>query len=183
MSKRTSFDFSTHELKVIQHDGVLIHLFKKPDSIHGNIKFINTCGIMAVTGDLGNWIFCREFHPSADGHADAGYWDGKLQISSKQMPKAYDADETTERINDFKKEFKDNYGRKMNPEEKDWIEKLEENVEDEFEYKIVAYRETPGSIDYESVPYGEKRHFWLDAVYDGFDAMCALLKQEAVEAS
>ena len=57
---------------------------------------------------------------------------------------------------------------------------LENNVDDEYEYTYLAYREKPYSIDYESVPFGKKRHFWLNAVYDGFDAICEVLKRDAV---
>ena len=70
----------------------------------------------------------------------------------------------------------------MNEEEVDWIESLQNNVDDEHEYVHIAYREKPNNIDYESVPFGTKRHFWLDAVYDAFDEMCQTLKNETVAA-
>ncbi len=64
--------------------------------------------------------------------------------------------------------------------EKEWIEQLENNVDDEHEYTYLAYREKPSTIDYESVPFGEKRHFCLDCVYDGFDECCKALNREVV---
>ena len=70
----------------------------------------------------------------------------------------------------------------MNEDEMDWVEQLENNVDDEHEYIYLAYREKPKDIDYESVPFGEKRHFWLDAVYDGFDEICQALHRELVAA-
>lgn len=181
MSKRTDIDFSKHQLKITELDGVLIHEFKRPETRNCMLVFINACGVMTVTGDLGNWVFSREFHPYADAHGvSGGYWDGKLQISSVQQSHIYDSDETLKRINQFKEDFKDWYGREMNEEEADWIENLENNVEEEYEYVYLAYRETPKDIDYESVPFGKKRHFWLDAVYDGFDAICELLKTQKI---
>lgn len=179
MKKRTSIDFSKHELKITQLDGILIHEFKKPNTRNCMLVFINTCGVMTVTGDFGNWVFCREFHPSADDEigSSSGYFDEKLEISSVQKSHKYDADETLKRIVEFKETFDDAYGREMDEEEMDWIEQLEHNVDDEYEYIYLAYREKPSSIDYVSVPIGNKRHFWLDAVYDGFDTICQLLKQ------
>lgn len=182
MKKRTSIDFSRHELKITELEGVLIHAFKKPNTMDCMLVFINTCGVMTVTGDFGNWVFCREFHPSANNNSgvSGGYMDEKLEISSVQKSHKYDAEDTSKRINEFKETFADNYGREMNEDELDWVEQLENNVDDEHEYIYVAYRETPKDIDYESVPFGKKRHFWLDAVYDGFDAICQVLKKDAV---
>ena len=176
--KRTEIDFSKHVLKVTALDGVTIYEFKNPDTIHCMLTFINTCGVMTVTGDLGNWVFCREFHPSgnSDSGVSAGYWDEKLQIASEQKAKKYDAEETSRLIKEFREGFEDNYDRVMNKEELEWVKRMEESVDDEHEYVYVAYREKPSSIDYESVPFGEKRHFWLNAVYDGFDAMCEYIK-------
>jgi hypothetical protein len=180
MKKRTNIDFSKHELKITQLEGVLIHEFKRPDTRNCMLVFINTCGVMTVTGDFGNWVFCREFHPSADDNSGvcSGYWDEKLEISSVQKSDKYDAEETLKLIKEFKKSFVDYQGREMNEDEIDWIEQLEENVDDEYEYTYLAYREKPRDIDYESVPFGKKRHFWLDAVYDGFDEICQLLKNQ-----
>ena len=178
MKKRTSIDFSRHELKITKSEGVLIHEFKRPDTRNCMLVFINTCGVMTVTGDFGNWVFCREFHPSANNESgvSGGYWDEKLEISSVQKSDKYDAEETSKRIDEFKKTFEERYGREMNEDEMDWVEQLENNVDDKHEYIYLAYREKPKDIDYESVPFGEKRHFWLDAVYDGFDAICDKLK-------
>lgn len=182
MERRTSIDFTRHKVKITKLDGLLIHEFKRPDTNNCMLRFINTCGVMTVTGDFGNWVFCREFHPSADNEhgVSGGYWDEKLEISSVQKSHQYDAEKTTLLINEFKENFQDAYGREMNEDEIDWIEQLENNVDDEHEYTYLAYREKPKDIDYESVPFGKKRHFWLDAVYDGFDEICQYLHRELV---
>ncbi len=179
MKRRTEIDFSRHELKVTKTDDVLIHEFKRPDSINCMLVFINTCGVMTVTGDFGNWVFCREFHPSPDGAVSAGYWDGKLEIASEQKAKKYDAGETAKLINQFKNTFEESYDEEMSEEVRDWVERLEGNVDDEFEYTYIAYRENPYEIDYESVSFGTKRHVWLDAVYDGFDEICKILRHQS----
>ena len=179
-NSRTDIDFSKHELKVTQYEGVLIHEFKKPGTRHDMLVFINTCGVMTVTGDWGNWVFCREFHPSTgkDSGASGSYWDEKLRTSSEQESHKYDAEETFKLIKYFRKSFKYIFGRIMNDEELEWVNKLEYCSDNEYEYTYVAFREKPSSIDYEYVPFGKKRHFWLDAVYDGFDAICNLLKTQ-----
>lgn len=175
MDKVSSIDFSKHELKVTQHEGIVIYEFTKPDTIVHGLTYINAKGVLAVTGDFGNWIFCREFHLSPNGHVDRNYWDEKLEILSEQKPYQFSSEETQGCIAEFVDEFPEYYDREMNDEEKEWIEKLYYNVDDEFDYKIVAYRENPNTIDYESVPYGEDRHFWLDVVYDAFNEMCEII--------
>jgi len=176
MNKRTKIDFTRHVVKVTETDSVSIHEFKRPETNNCMLVFINTCGVMTVTGDFGNWVFCREFIPS-EGSVSDGYWDEKLEIASVQKSHRYDADETLKQIYEFKKTFEESYGREMDEDEIDWVEQLENNVEDEHEYTYLAYREKPSDIDYENVPFGKKRHFWLDAVYDGFEAMCESLKK------
>ena len=176
---RTKIDFSKHELKITQFDWVLIHEFKKPDTTNHMLVFINTCGVMTVTGDFGNWVFCREFHPSASGGCvNEGYWDEKLEISSVQKSDIYDVEGTIKEIVRFKENFKDNYGRKMNEDELHWFQNLLNIADDTYGYAYVAYRETPEAIDYECIPCKQKRHFWLDVVYDGFDAICEVLRKE-----
>lgn len=173
---RSLFDFSKHELKITENDSVKIYEFKRPDTTNCMLVFINCNNVLTVTGDLGNWVFCREFHPTPDGFVSGSYWDEKLEISSVQKAKVYDSEETAKLIKEFKDSFEDSYGREMNEYESEWVEELENNVEDEHEYIYIAYRRTPSSIDCEQVPFGKKRHVWLNAVYDGFDAMCSYLK-------
>ena len=178
MKKRTAVDFSKHELKITQLEGVLIHEFKIPDTRRYMLVFINTCGVMTVTGDFGNWVFCREFHPSANNESGVsdGYFDEKLENSSLQKSHIYNSTETLKRILKFKDTFEEYYGREMNEEEVEWVEKLEKVVDDEHEYIYTAYREQPKDIDYDEIPIGKKRHFCLDVVYDGFDEICRLME-------
>lgn len=175
MKKRTSIDFSQHEIKITKSEVVSIYELKKPGTRRNMLVFINCSGVMTVTGDFGNWVFCREFHPGCDG-VSGDYWDEKLQINSVQKSSIYDSDETLSSIEHFMENFDDKYGREMNDEESDWIDELEENVNDEHGYIYVAYRKNPYWIDRECVPFRKKRHAYLDAVYDGFDFICHVLK-------
>lgn len=70
---RTGIDFSKHELIIKETDDVTIHWLKIPNSIKKNIKFTNIEGNLVVTGDFGNWIFCRNFIPSGDGYVSDGW--------------------------------------------------------------------------------------------------------------
>lgn len=180
MQKRTDVDFSTHELFVTENEFVNIWYLKQPNTHWNSIKYINTNGIMAVTGDFGNWIFCREFHPSAGGGVSGGYWDEKLRISSEQDSHKYDSDETKKRIDDFVTNFEDTYGRVMSEDETNWVEELYNNVDDEFQYVYTAHRENPRTIDHEDVPFGKIRHGWLNIIYDGFDEICERIKKQNI---
>lgn len=175
-NERTNYDFSRHEVRIIMDaDGVSIYEFKRPDSYNGSLKFINTQGVMTVTGDFGNWVFCREFRPCKDAKVSGGYWDEKLEMYSKQKSHEYSPEATKKAIEKFKENFEDYYSREMNEDELEWVENLENSAEDYYEYIYTAYRETPSSLDYEDVPFEEERHFWLNCVYDGFELMCEKL--------
>jgi hypothetical protein len=183
MKKRTNIDFSKHIYTKFSDKYVTIYELKIPDTIRNSIKFINTSGIMSVTGDFGNWIFCREFHPSADDYVSGGYWDEKLVIHSEQTCSEFDSDETIKLIEAFKENYIEDYSEKYHEEISDWIESLEYSVYDEIEYKYEACRNKPDVIDYEYVPYAKIRHKWLDCIYDGFDEICNRLfeKNEEIE--
>lgn len=175
--KRTEVDFSRHILTVIEGDLVNVYDFSIPNTRMNSILFIVGQGVTTVTGDYGNWVFCREFHPSKGEGVSGQYWDEKLQTYSVQKSHKFSSEETVKQIEIFERDFEEMYGREMNEEELEWVEQLTDNVFDEFSYINTAYRENPSSIDYESVPFGEARHVWLNIIYDGFDEMCNRLKK------
>lgn len=179
MAKRTKVDFSKHKLKVTKFDGGLIHELRVPNSLHCAVTFINAAGVMTVTGDFGNWVFSREFHP--DGNENSGvsddYWDEKLEKHSAQKSKQCDKNLTLLMIADFEQSLEENEYNDKN-EVLEWIEELKNNVDDETEYFYILHRQTPSEVDFESLPYGEKRHVGLSAVYDAFDFICDLLRVE-----
>lgn len=146
--------------------------FKSPTSEYmERIRFINSCGTLTVNGDFGNWVFCREFHPSRDGRVSRGYWDEKLEIASVQESKKFSIEETQELLKDYIEEYADNY-ETISDEVWEWFELLYDCVFDQIEYEEAAYRQKPDHIDYEDVPYGTKRHIWLDIIYDAFNEIC-----------
>ena len=172
MTKRTDVDFSKHELIVVETPAVTSHYLKKPNTITDSIKFINTNGILAVTGDYGNWIFCREFHPSPTSHVSGGYWDEKLEISSTQKSDEFNADKVKKEIKELKEQHE------LSEEELEWLDELEDEA-DEGEYGYIHKAwEHPSTFDTEMIPRGKVRHYWLDVIYDGFDEICNRMKED-----
>lgn len=163
--KRTNIDYSKHKLEVFKSEGLLVHYLKLPDSYTNSVKFINTNGIMAVTGDFGNWIFCREFHPTADGYVSGGYWDEKLHNSSTQKSDEFDEDTAKEQISEMLKE------NEYSDEIKEWLNDLSDAAS-EGEYAYIAKIMDRPDFDAEDCPEGRKRHIWLSYIYDAFDEIC-----------
>lgn len=170
--KRTGLDFEKHELRITEQDDLLVHYLRKPNTVCDSIKFINTNGIMAVTGDYGNWIFCREFRPGPRAGVSDGYWKEKLHISSCQEPEKYDPDKT-----------KDEILRRMTEEDcpseyMDYYKKILHYVEDgKIDYMYHAFNDTPSGMDYEYIPYVKTVDHWLLCVFDGFDEICRRLTE------
>ncbi len=175
MKNRRNVDWSKHDLTIKTGD-CLVHDLKIPKSSMNRVTFINTQGIMAVTGDFGNWIFCREFHPSATGGVSDGYWKEKLQIASTQEHSDFSPEETTRRINELLSEEED-----LADDEKEYLDEcLNVVTEGEFDYTRVAYREGKGRFeDTESVPFEKETKVWLQIVFDAFDEICRRLKEKA----
>ena len=177
-----SIDFSKHILTTKKYDGITIYEFKKPDTIYYSVTFINTCGIMAVTGDFGNWIFSREFHPDEKLRGiSRSYCDEKLRINSDQKSEIFDTDTTLKEIDEFEK----SYFYDLNEDDpkyeqvKDWIESLRDKAFDELDYLYVAHREKPNFIEHEDVPFGTIRNPYLTNIYDAFEAMEEFLYKKA----
>lgn len=173
---RTNIDFSKHELIIKESEDLLVHHLKIPDRVLNNIKFINTNDILAVTGDFGNYIFCREFHPSPDGYVSDGYWKEKMTYISTQEPNEFDEEGTINEIN----ELLSDVDQDLTEEEIEYLNECLDKVnEGKFDYERFAYREGVGRFqDAESVPYCSDTINWLKIVFDGFDEICRRLKEK-----
>ena len=173
MTKRTDIDFSKHEVIITESEGLLVHDLKIPNSYRNSIKFINTNGILAITGDFGNWIFCREFHPSADGYVSGGYWCEKLRIASTQKSHRFSSDKTEVEIKRLLAEEED-----LSEAEVDYLNGCLSCIDDwEAGYKNYAYTEKVGRFeDGEYVPYEEELNIWLAYIFDGFEEICNRMK-------
>jgi hypothetical protein len=184
-SKRIGIDFSKHEVIVTKNDNLLIHYLKKPGTTWDSIKFINCDGILAVTGDYGNWIFCREFHPSKDGYVSDGYWHEKLQILSSQQGMEFDGEATKEELRRKIAEHKEEVAQDLLEENESLLEYYEECIslcdDNELDYTYYAYRNLPKGMDYDDVVFLKDYKPWLKAVFDGFDEICRRMKEGELE--
>jgi hypothetical protein len=173
--KRTDVNWDKHELTVVvDTPEVLIHKFAKPNTICGSITFINTQGILAITGDYGNWIFCREFVPSAEGFVSDSYWCEKLRISSTQKISDYDPDETRKEIHEKLKDEDEDFDE----DDKAYLNDLLNNLDEcEERYMVYAYDNLPHNRDHEFIPLIKKLNPWLDIIFDAFDEICRRMKE------
>ncbi|MBF0554274.1 MAG: hypothetical protein HQK96_06885 [Nitrospirae bacterium] len=171
--KRTKVDWSKHKLTIKQINGEnVIYEFAVPGHRAQSVIFINAAGIMAVTGDWGNWFFCREFHPSPDEYVSDGYWIQKLKIASCQEPYDFDSVEVIREIEQLKKDHE------LSPEEIEWLDELEIAATD-GEYAFIAKAmDHPSSFDCEMIPDGKVIKWWLLVVFDAFDEICNQLQEK-----
>ena len=176
--KRTTIDYSKHVITETKSEGLLVHHFGEPGTSYNSMTFINTNGIMAVTGDFGNWMFCREFHPSPEGRVSDHYWHEKLQNSSTQNGYIYDSDATYVALQAEINGGYESYGyTDTNLEEMiEYGKECLELVHDKYGYELYAYRENPHG-DAENVICLYKTHIWLEYIFDGFDEICLRMKE------
>lgn len=174
--RRTRVDFSGHELYVTKTDDVVIHHLKKPDTYYDSIKFINAQGILAITGDYGNWILCREFNPEKETYGVSDdYWCEKIKIASSQEPYEFDSDAVVAEWEQRLKECD------FNEDEIKFVNECIERAEShEEEYKQYAYEHMPNNWDYDSIIFRKKPKYWLLVIFDGFEEICERLKKDLV---
>jgi hypothetical protein len=187
--KRTKKDFSKHILTEThlkdEQTGYNLDLWelKVPGTSWYKVTFINSCGVLTVTGDYGRWSFCREFHPSAEGGVSDGYWCEKLRMDSTQTSSKYDAEATKKELRKWiRTELKD-YGLQGEDlkQTKEFFQELIDIADDELEYTYKAYRDCPIDIDYEYIPFVKEIHPQLKIVFDAFDEICRRMKKSVKE--
>lgn len=172
-TRRTNVNFDEHVLTETKTEVGIIYDFKRPDRYCQSIKFINVCGILAVTGDYGNWIFCREFHPSPDGYVSSSYWVEKIKIASTQKPLKFNPERTEEEINEMLSE------EDIDDEDKMYLESLLSYLHDgEERYLVYAHDHLPSHRDHEFVPYVETLDEWLEVIFDAFDEICRRMESK-----
>ena len=173
---RTNIDWSKHEVEVIKYgEDVLVHKFRKPDMSCRSVYFINAFGVLTVTGDYGNWVFCREFHPSANGSVSDSYWCEKARIASSQQTHKYNADETRKEIERLIAEDEE-----LSEKELEYLKDLLDQVDESYErYMVYAYDNQVGRFDFENIPCVKKIDPWLECIFDAFDEICLRMKSLA----
>jgi len=181
MKKRTTLNFSEHELKITQTEDVTIHELAKPNTRTQSVTFINCRGVLTVTGDYGNWVFCREFMPNPKWIDEAGvsdsYWVEKATIFSVQKVEKFDSKATEEYIDEYIKNAED-YGFDEN--DLQYLRDCRENTHmDEFEYQTYIREHMPRNWDCEYIPFATAMDASLKYVFDAFEEICLRLHKEA----
>jgi hypothetical protein len=175
--KRTLVDFHEHIVEEVVNESVNIIKLHKPNTNIHSVTFINTQGILAVTGDFGNWVFCREFHPSADGYVSDHYWCEKANINSSQKPYVFSESVTDSMIINTLRELRLE-DDSMTEEEEYYLEQcLLESSNSEWEYVAYAYKEKPYNWDAEDVPFGQEVDRGLQVIFDAFEELCKRIKE------
>jgi hypothetical protein len=189
MNKRTAFNFGehTHTVEIFESkegNKIRVDHFRKGDSNMGYVKFVNDDRGLSVFGDFGNWIFCRPFHPSADGFVSDQYWNEKLKIGSSQDHATYDSEETAKEIQELIDGGLEEWGYtgdELN-QATEWLTDLLSYTDDELEYTYQAFRgSNPTEMDYESIPFCKKGSVQLQIIFDVFDEICDRLKKEVAD--
>lgn len=187
--KRTQIDFSKHEIITLHADfdssnDATVHYLKIPGTRMNSIKYMNIGGILAVTGDFGNWIFCREFHPGPKEGVSDGYWHEKLSILSVQEALDFDGEGTKKALQEKLTEYKEEHPEDADEDIIEYYEECMNKCDDhELDYTHFAYREQPRNFDYEDVIIVKDYKPWLKAVFDGFEEICRRMKENEIKQS
>lgn len=182
---RTHVDFSkhilyeTHYTNPITKHNLNVWELKIPDSWLYRVIFINSCGVLTVDGDVGRYSFCREFHPSKDGGVSECYWLEKLRIGNDLVWDRYDSEKTAKEIEELIETGLEDYGYEGKQLEKikEQLTDLLKYVDDEIEYKYHAFRGYI-DLDYDMIPYVKEENYRLDIIFDAFDHICKMMKNE-----
>jgi hypothetical protein len=181
MEKRTSIDFSKHELIVKEDSLCKIHWLKQRDTMTHNVMFIHVEGILIVKGDFGRWSFCRDFDPERfekKGVSDS-YWCEKIKLGSEQEPYVYDSEAAEQSINEKIDNLLENsetdeddnvcFEDEEDQEKYDFWNDLLNYCNDDFELTTYFRDNKPISLDFEDFPSSKKQHRYLDAIFDAFE--------------
>lgn len=185
---RTGVDFSKHKHRVeifkSEKNEIRVDHFQIENSRSQYIKFVNTDDILAVSGDYGNYVFCRPFHPSKDGRVSDHYWHEKLRTGSIQSFELQDLDfkSIIEELNAKLSDIEEDYDEDQITEARDYFDELLESAEseDKLSYESAVYREIdqPSFLDYDDIPYYKKENTQLRVVFDAFDEICKRIKEK-----
>lgn len=180
MEKYTQVDFKDHKLITSFSDDFKMWKLKKPNTITQSIAFINTHGILLVTGDYGDFTFCREFHPTSNGFVEPAYWCEKYRISTQQKSHEYSVEKTRKMLQEGIEYELEEYGydeNELNIMKKYYHQLLSVVELSEWEYISYAYDQyIPTFITAEDVPFCKEIRHCLLIVFDAFNEICQRLK-------
>ena len=186
-------NWDKHELIVKKDTYTKIWELKLPDSdVLHRLTFINSCGVMTVTGDFGNFVFCREFWPIPEGGVSEGYWLKKLKSKSCQNPRVFSARATEELLDGFISELLDGeHGDFSNEEDtlRDIVSDIQDiNIDDNEDFVVNQIRDVLENYEFEvddKIPFliGYEYVDYLQTVFDGFNEICRRLREEDIEST
>jgi hypothetical protein len=177
---RTNKDFSKHQLTIEKDALCKVYSFKNPDSIIYSIKLILVSGKTLITGDLGNWVFCREFEPSdSDERVSDGYWCEKLKTNSIQSYDSFSENKTKEAIEERIKDVESYHGIHNKEEAVEYYRECARAIDigcSEDVYLSQCYDHAPPFVDYDDIIIERETHIQLLIIFDAFEEMCRRIK-------
>jgi hypothetical protein len=178
-------DWSKHDFH--QHQDY--YELRLPDSITYRVRFSMVDGRTIVTGDFGDWIFSREFHPASDGSVSEEYWCEKLVIANQYVKFSEFSAEETQKSLKYEMEAilgdrVEHYISDMNSigttdplhlseidsKELEYYYKCYDNVHEES-YEEISHN-YPDHMDFEDVISCEEIVPSLKCVFSAFNEMC-----------
>lgn len=163
--------FANHEFRYFKDEYCTIFELKhKKYNQMYRVRFTNTDGKLLVTGDYGNWVFDREFHPSANksDRAFIGYFLEKLRTNSAQDACVFNSDVVSEQINEIILDEEID----LTDDEFAYLKNLLTYTE-EYEYIYHAIHDSVGRFkDGELIPRGKTIKPQLQHIFDAFNEMC-----------
>lgn len=195
---RTNRDFSDMIVKTYDNPKIHTKIYEAILNDSNIIKFINTNGILLITGCCGVWTFNREFHPSKDGYVVEHYWLEKLKECGNQQISYYSSTLTKEALESEieelkyleavkevkaaeKDEFEEgawqhkeyiNDRNNINSLKKQYYEKCLQEVDNEFMYVQAMTQFMRDEVDTDWHIFYKKIDYNLEVIFDIFEEMC-----------
>jgi hypothetical protein len=160
--------FENHKLTQVNEN---TYLFKQPRTGNCHIYFhFLVDGRMAITGDLGEWILERCFHPIMTERLSNGYFMEKVVNDQKYV---FDSELLQKQLKELANEIMADYTQ---CEEWDQPETAPDFSEESFYYEREAdyivdmdrLVELFNIQDYESLPDGKKPHPWIEMIVEAY---------------
>jgi hypothetical protein len=171
-------DFSKHEIKIYESEEIKKYELFIPGTSSYGIRFINTDGILAVTGDYYNWIFCQEFDPRLEREVSDYYWAQKLRLMSEQQSHEFSPDKTEEALKEAISEIEEGWDGDEAEELKEYYERCINNMcSSGEEYQNYALLWRPNFLDPSQIIYEKEIKWALQCVFDAFDEIINRLKK------
>lgn len=170
------FDWSKHKLSIdASLIGIMVVHWKIPGTLNFFVCWTVIPGHTVVTGDLGTWVFEREFRPGPR-HYSVPYMLEKLAPHTKYT--VWSNDTLCEELDTLLRDNAD-----LTAEEVEYLEDLR-YYDSEYAYSYHAHCDPPGRFaeDIDNIPRGTRLHPQLQLVLEAFGEMCRRTEAEVQHA-